>query len=357
MPQLRLEFLAFAAVVVGVHWALPRRWQPAWLLACGAGFLGFMDPVALALVVLGGLAVYRLAPAGAGVVVALVGLFIAVRLGQRADDLAGLPAIAAPFGFGFTMLRLVHYVVERMRGAFRPHAAVDVLHYLLFFPTLTVGPIHRFDQFQTDLGRRHWDTARFTEGLERVLYGYGKVVVLANWLVFNRNLFVPAHTLPAWAEIAFEPVQYGLYLYLSFAGYSDIAIGLSLLLGHRVMENFKSPLTQRNIGDFWQAWHLSLSDWCRRYVFLTALARWRAVAPAVLLSMVVLGLWHEFTPRFLLWGAYHGAGIVVWRWWQRAVGPHLPEPTGRTARAAERAFYVAVTLVFVTAGFSIIVGR
>src|SRR5690606_36026035 len=121
--------------------------------------------------------------------------------------------------------------------------------------------------------------------------------------VYNQDLFVdPSGLAPLWAWL-FESLQYGLYLYLAFAGYSDIAIGLARVLGFEVVENFRWPFVQPNLGAFWRAWHMSLSDWCRRYIFLPALARWRRPVPALFVAMIALGLWHELSLRFIAWGA------------------------------------------------------
>src|SRR5690606_22484260 len=98
-------------------------------------------------------------------------------------------------------------------------------------------------------------------------------------------------------------------LYFKFSGYSDIAIGVSRLLGFRVMENFHYPFIAQNIGDFWKRWHISLSSWCRDYAYMPVWSRLRNGALAALASMLILGLWHELSWRYLAWGLYHGAGI------------------------------------------------
>ena len=354
MPQLDLWYLAAAAVFVALYWLVPRAGQ-RWVLAAGSSaFLGYLDPVSLALA--GGCAVAtwwtsRDATRGqrAPVGLALLLLFCVVRVGEVSDDLLEEWVIFAPAGFGFYVLRLAHYRIEALRGGFEPHGPLDVFNYLLFFPTILVGPIHRFDVWQREDRRRRWDPALFAEGLERVLYGYVKVVAIANWLVFNRGLFVD---LAGWAPAAitlFECLQYGLYLYFAFAGFSDIAIGLGRLLGFRIGENFDWPFFQRNIGDFWRSWHISLSEWCRRYVFLPVMARWRAPTLAVFASMTTLGLWHAFTWQYLLWGAYHAVGIAVFRLWQRVA----PAPAGHGAALAMRAAATTLTFAFVTLGFVI----
>ena len=107
-------------------------------------------------------------------------------------------------------------------------------------------------------------------------------------------------------------------LYFQFSGYTDVAIGFALLLGFRVMENFDNPFLKQNISEFWRSWHISLSSWVRDYVFFPIVSVVRNRALAVMVAMLVLGLWHEASFRFLLWGLYHGAGIVAWHLLQKA---------------------------------------
>ena len=179
-----------------------------------------------------------------------------------------------------------------------------------FFPTITIGPIHRFEDFLKSERRVRWSDQDFANGLERILYGYAKVIVVANWLV-AAQLDSAIEKLPQNTSLSVfaESMSYGFYLYFAFAGYSDIAIGISLLLGYQICENFNYPFLKRNIGEFWQSWHMSLSSWCRQYVFLPIFAKWRNLPLALIGAMLAIGLWHEFSVRFLLWGVYHGLGF------------------------------------------------
>jgi alginate O-acetyltransferase complex protein AlgI len=125
-------------------------------------------------------------------------------------------------------------------------------------------------------------------------------------------------TIPSqsWLAAYLGCVQYGLNLYLQFSGYSDIAIGIAMLVGYRVPENFNWPFIATNIQTFWSRWHITLSHWCRDYVFQPVAAVSRSPHIGVIAAMLVLGMWHELSWRYLLWGAYHGLGLVVWRQFQ-----------------------------------------
>ncbi|MGH6961897.1 MAG: MBOAT family O-acyltransferase, partial [Dongiaceae bacterium] len=151
-------------------------------------------------------------------------------------------------------------------------------------------------------------------------------------------------------------LQQGLNGYLQFAGYSDVAIGCALLLGYRVMENFRWPLLQRNISEFWKAWHISLSSWCRDYVYMLVVSFTRRPALAVLATMLVIGLWHEASSRYIVWGAYNGLGIVAWQQVQ-TVKRWLPQGSFREAgwyRIGAHALAALVTFHFVMFGFVLV---
>jgi len=148
-------------------------------------------------------------------------------------------------------------------------------------------------------------------------------------------------------------VQNGLNLYFQFSGHSDIAIGLSLMLGYRVIENFNWPYLQPNISAFWQSWHRSLSLWCRDYIYGVVVAQTRSPALGALATMVVIGLWHEMSFRFLLWGAWHGLGIIIWQQWQAVrAGSTMTLPPA--LRIPLHVFSVLLTVNFVWFGFVIL---
>ncbi|MBL4686395.1 MAG: MBOAT family protein [Nannocystaceae bacterium] len=279
-------------------------------------------------------------------------MFCAVRTGQRAQEWFDLTSIAAPLGFGYYILRLVHYRAEATRGNLRPHGLVQLYAYLAFFPMLIIGPIHRADTFFRWHARRKFAAADLSVAFQRLLYGYVKVVVLARWLVVQQALYVDTLPVPA-LEVLFASLQYGLFLYFSFAGYSDIAIGLARAMGYRIEENFDSPFLRRNLAEFWRAWHMSLSDWCRRYVFLPVFARTRNHVIALYATMLTLGLWHEFTVRYVLWGAWHAGGLALYRWLDAHIVPRLPVVDSRIGRTVVHGLAIATTFTFVVLGFTI----
>lgn len=363
--HLLMLLMLWSALAVGLAWTLPARWQAAAIAGCGIGLMASVSLPSLlmlsACTALGFLAHrhrqraafgWRLANLAAAAIV--IGLFITCMLvGERTP--AGIGSgVLLPAGLAFYTLRLLHYLTESHRGRLREHGFVDCLAYQFLPSALVVGPIHRFDEFLRDLRRRRWDAGAFAGGLERILYGLVKLVVVGNYLVGQKlavALFA-ATAAPGIEGIHAESLLFWIKLYVLFSGYSDIAIGFAALAGIRLRENFHWPFLARNIAEFWQRWHMSLASWCRDYVFTPVLSLTRRPLLAVLASMLVLGLWHELSLRYLLWGAYHALGLAAYRLFAERAGPWLaglPAP----AQAVWRVLSTGLTLYFVLLSFAV----
>jgi len=353
-----LWLLAWSAAATLLAWVLRPTWQPVAVIACGAAFLGQMSPTALVLLVVGTAGTYLAARRGPVtrrallVGIALIaGTFIAFLLRAHHDS----PEVGKgilPFGVAFFALRLIHYLFESFKGSLRPHSAVEYACYQFLPGALPAGPIHRFGDFQRDFRRRRWDAALFSEGLQRVLYGLVKIVVLADYgvgVLGSRKLAALSVGGPV-LHAYLSTVSFWATLYLTFSGYSDVAVGLAGLLGVRLVENFRWPFVARNIVEFWQRWHFSLSSWCRDYVYTPVMASTRRQGFAVVVSMIVLGLWHEISLRYVLWGAYHAVGIALFRRFDALVGPAVAE-LSPTAAAGWRVMATLLTLHFVMLSF------
>ncbi len=352
-------FLAGMFAIVALHWAVPAMRRAEFLAVAGIASLAAIDPAsAAALAAVTAFTFIALQRFGAGlrpVLVVLFALLAAFVLYRYFQEPAGLnPRGALLIGFAFYLLRAVHYAMERYKGTLPAHGWREYAAYMLYPPVLLVGPIHRFGGFLEELRNRHFARDRFSRGLERILHGYAKVVVVGNYLVSGKFAGLVADMEPGAAREYLECVEYGLNLYFQFAGYSDVAVGFSLLLGVRIEENFDRPFLRRNIGQFWRAWHMSLSSWCRDYVFMPVAALTRRPYFAMLTSMAVLGVWHELSWRYLAWGLYHGAGIVAWQMWRQHFDSRLPAVPGRGVTGRIHEFLaILLTVNFVVLGFAI----
>ncbi len=310
MPYVTSTFLLFAlGFVLAARLLEGRRWPVARDLL-SLGFVSWWDGEAALVAVLLGLGAWLLGrrPGRRLFWLGLLGL-AALFLGERVlvrELSAG--ALLAPAGFGFFIMRLAHYWIESARENLPEHGPQDVIGWLLYFPTVLVGPVQRFDDWLRWERRRRWDEEDAALGLRRILYGYVRVVVLSFWLVGT--------VLPAWAgyfpEQLFWTTLGALSLYLTFSGLSGVAIGLGRLGGQRVPENFDAPFLQTSLPGFWRSWHITVSEWCRTYVYLPILARTRRATLATVAAMSTFALWHELSLGYLLWGIWHALGLALW---------------------------------------------
>jgi D-alanyl-lipoteichoic acid acyltransferase DltB (MBOAT superfamily) len=325
-------------VMMPAGWLLPARWQLNALSLLTAAFLLLMAPVsATVLLLTAGLsyALFQLPGLRPGAAVLLaIGQAVAVWMvfkSEWATHAGWWTQVGVPLGLSYYTFRQIHYAIERYKQTLPAHNWADYLRYLFFLPTMLVGPLNRFPDFFRDARRRRWDTALFSAGLERILYGYVKIVVLGNALLTNKLGHLIERLMPVHPALAtyLGIIKFAANAYVQFAGYSDIAIGLSLTMGFRIMENFHAPFLAPNLSEFWKRYHISLSSWCRDYVFTPLLSLTRRGIVAIAASMLVLGLWHEWSWRYLIWGALQGAGILAWhryhRWQERQ--PVLARPS------------------------------
>lgn len=255
-----------------------------------------------------------------------------------------------PMGVSYCLFRLLHVIVEIHRGRFEPPPLHRLTLYVLFFPTFRAGPIERLERFEP---AERLTRADFDAGLARVIAGLLKKVVLADfllgdlyhgWLLQHAGLPPAAFWLLRWYGVS-------LLVYLDFSGYSDIAIGLSRLLGYRIVENFDYPYLKPNIAAFWRSWHISLHLFIRDYFFFPLFGRAtsrRKMMLGLLLAFVCSQVWHALSINFLALGAYHGALLVLWSLYERWQTRRGRRPSStRLSRVAG----ALLTFQLVTAGY------
>ena len=337
------DFAIFFAIVFTLHWLLLPldRVRKAFLLAASYVFYAWWDwrfvfLLAAATVLNGGgaLAVARLGGRARDVALAatiaadlgLLGFFkyagflalnvdnALVRLGAPA--LVPLVQIALPVGISFFTFMGISYVVDVHRQLVKPAGWLDFAVYLSFFPHLVAGPIVRGADLLPQLRIRP-DPQRIE--LARAVYllfgGLFKKVVISSYLA--TTIVDPVFGVPSRAsagEILFAVYGYAVQIYADFSGYTDMAIGVALLLGYRFPTNFASPYAARSLREFWQRWHITLSTWLRDYVYIPLGGSRRgplATYRNLVVTMALGGLWHGAAWTFVAWGLLHGAGQVV----------------------------------------------
>ena len=233
-----------------------------------------------------------------------------------------------PVGLSFIAFQAISYAVDVHRGLVAPrHGLLEQLVYLLFFPQVVAGPIVRSDALLERFEWQPWLTVEAGgRGLYRIAMGVAKKLLIADVLAVSLvdPVFANPHAYTS-AECAVATFAYTFQIYFDFSAYSDIAIGAAALFGFHLPENFNKPYRATSLFDFWNRWHVSFSTWLRDYFYIP-LGGNRVSKPQVLrnlfLVMALGGLWHGADWKFLLWGAIHGALLVLWRlWWWVAGKP------------------------------------
>jgi len=225
--------------------------------------------------------------------------------------------VTLPVAISFLTFHAISYIVDVYRGRLKAsRSPLDILLYISFFPHLVAGPIVRAHEFLPQLASpRRAEDFGFGENMLLILGGLLKKMVIANYLAVQ---FVdPIFTDPTQFsrfDLVMAVYAYAIQIYADFSAYTDIAIGLAALLGYRFPQNFNQPYRALGPGDFWRRWHITLSTWLRDYLYIPLGGnRHGAVKTTrnLMLTMVLGGLWHGANWTFLIWGALHGAALVV----------------------------------------------
>ena len=263
--------------------------------------------------------------------------------------------IFLPVGISFFVFQSMSYTIDIYRGHLRPlRRWSDYLFYLSFFPQLVAGPIVRARDFIPQILRRPLVTRRmFGTAVFLILTGLLKKAVISDYISLN---FVDRVFDEPLLYTGFECLSavygYALQIYCDFSGYSDMAIGIALLLGFRFPKNFDAPYKSATITEFWRRWHISLSSWLRDYLYISLGGNRKGRVRTyvnLLLTMLLGGLWHGAAVRFVLWGALHGTALALHKAWM-AVIPGT-KAMGRDMPAWRRAAGIVLTFNLVCFGW------
>lgn len=369
----------FLAGTVLIYWFLPLRWRSYFLLAASGTFLAYSFPLHVILLLVVSSLVFWAAvklekrqfmlAASVLLVISILAYYkYQAMLADLSHKLAAwlpgippfqVPQLVVPLGISFFTFKLLHYLIESYRGD-RPQGSYgQFLLYIFFFPILPSGPIERWPNFlgqNRELRSFRWEY--LTEGCQRVLTGLFKKLVLADMAaVYAANLHSAGLGSKAYWIAAYA---YTIQIYFDFSGYSDIAIGSARLFGYKIMENFNNPYFKRNISLFWKNWHISLTSWFTEYVFIPLGGSRVSFSRIVLNTLVVMGLtglWHGAALHFMVWGLYHGVGLIILRVYTNSVGSKLPvswqESRALTAASTLLTFhFVVIGWIFFAADFS-----
>ncbi len=233
--------------------------------------------------------------------------------------------IFLPVGISFFVFQSMSYTIDIYRGELRPLARwSDYLFYLSFFPQLVAGPIVRAKDFIPQIRQKPVVTREMLgTALFLMLTGLFKKAVISDYIALNFvDRIFDEPLLYSGFECLVGIYGYALQIYCDFSGYSDMAIGLALLMGFRFPKNFDAPYQSATITEFWRRWHISLSSWLRDYLYISLGGNRKGKRRTylnLLLTMLLGGLWHGAALRFIWWGALHGTALAVHKWWLSVV--------------------------------------
>lgn len=225
--------------------------------------------------------------------------------------------IVLPVGISFFTFQTISYSVDVYRGRLKPvRNIIDFGFYVSFFPQLVAGPIVRAWEFIPQIQKKFTLSYRwFWWAVGLILGGLFKKLVVSDYLAVNIvDRVFDAPMMYSGFELLMGAYSYALQIYCDFSGYTDIAIGLALLLGFRLPENFNRPYLATSVTSFWRRWHISLSSWLRDYLYIPLGGNRRGKARQsvnLMITMLLGGLWHGAGWLFILWGALHGFALLI----------------------------------------------
>jgi alginate O-acetyltransferase complex protein AlgI len=239
---------------------------------------------------------------------------IAAALQPLGIDTFTLEHIILPLGISFFVFQALSYIVDIYRRNAEPTTRfVDFAAYIALFPQLIAGPILRYSLIDKQLKQRTHSLELFSLGACRFMLGFIKKVLIADSLAPMNTLFVSEGSpqlVDAWFGLFISTLQ----LYFDFSGYSDMAIGLGMMMGFRFAENFNQPYLAQSVTEFWQRWHMTLADFLRDYVYMPMVRkRMAGMLVALVYTMLLSGLWHGASFAFILWGLFFGVAMVTER--------------------------------------------
>ena len=344
----------FLPLVLVVYYLLPRVARNGWLVAASYLFYGWGNPLYVFLLIFStgldyfcalGMAAndsrrQRRILLWCSIVgnLGVLGFFKYSGFFARVShDLAGVPGaetlawaggIILPLGISFYTFQSLSYTIDVYRGEQAPtRRFLDFAAYVALFPQLVAGPIVRFSQLEKALRERRETRAQFSQGIGFFVIGLAKKLLIANpcgWVADQAFGAAELDALTAWVGV----LAYSFQIYFDFSGYSEMAIGLGLMLGFTLPVNFNAPYRANSLRDFWRRWHITLGTWVRDYLYipLGGSRRGRSrTAINLLVVMLLVGLWHGAAWQFLVWGGMHGGLLALERTFRPlGLGKRLP---------------------------------
>ncbi|MHC4671983.1 MAG: MBOAT family O-acyltransferase [Planctomycetota bacterium] len=328
LPRGPLGLMLYLPFVL-VFWLVPRKYRTGYLtvssLLLALLTLGHGYTLTVAVLALAGLIIVRgsTTPLRRWLGILILALTYAALL--ICPQPYWLPPVTRPLyfylhwaGIGYIFLKTVHVIFDLAAGKLQAPKTGDFFAYLLFAPTLRMGPIYRFDDFSHQLQSDHRQHFSVRGGLLRIFVGLlrlGIMMVMMDNFPFE-NLFNSPQNMSLGQMM---PLLYTgpISIYLWFSGYIDISIGLGRLMGFQVPENFNYPWRSTSIAEFWRRWHITLGAWLRDYLYIPLGGNRRHVSFNYIIIFLFAAIWHGTYTSYICWGLSQGIGMSIWRYWSR----------------------------------------
>lgn len=226
--------------------------------------------------------------------------------------------ILMPLGISFFTFKLIAYVIEVHRETMEPSKdPIAFGTFVAFFPTIMSGPIDQPGKFLPQLKNARTCTYdNLSEGAKRVLWGMFLKMCIADQLSGYTSAVLGNYEHHTSISLILASVLYYFQMYTDFAGYSDMAIGVSQMMGLRIAENFNKPIFAQNISEYWRRWHISLTSWITQYIYMPLNLAFRnlgmtGICLAAIINTIAIGAWHGANWTYILFGLYHGVIIAI----------------------------------------------
>ena len=327
MPFGNLTYLAGIIIALAVYALIGRRFRTIYLLVLSLGFIGFISPESLVILLLMSSLTYAcysgMRSRGTpfmwftlGLSANILGLFFfrEFSLSQSWSESPFLVEyVLIAVGISFYSLQNIGVLIkEKLRPADNVMPFIDFMLFSAFFPKIISGPVLRHENFMPQL---HMDReVDWIPGLQRILFGIVKKTVIADRLAYlvNHNFEAIDHS--GWNNLIIAHL-FALQLYFDFSGYTDIALGSARLFGFKLTENFKLPLRATSITEFWRRWHISLTTWLRDFVYTPIAFGLRGSTAGILLAILITfllsGVWHGFAWTFIVYASCHALYLIL----------------------------------------------
>jgi alginate O-acetyltransferase complex protein AlgI len=264
-----------------------------------------------------------------------------------------------PLGISYLIFKLIAFIVDVYREEIEEPNLEELLAYIFFVPSFPAGPIESYQNFDANR-KKNFDSSFFLAGLRRLTIGYFKKVVLVNLVLhelINKKLYPIITADGVSLELSASIILLFLvgslvYAYIDLSAYADLAIGFGQLFGYKICENMNFPIFRKNLSDYWNCWHISLSHWCRSNVYFPVLGSSRNNVLALYASFIVMGLWHYLSLNWILWGMWHASGITAYSKWNRF--KKKKKLRGKLPAKVAYTLGMLLTMIYSAMGFSFI---